>query len=150
MNYQELAHTTKQISWKGQTGYQQDGPIDISGNLDITDSKTRDAQLGYLIMSLGDFQLNDLRTDLNESSFSKLTLNSIKAIMPDQSAEFTQLGQIAVNEFKFNQKDALLNIQTVHLAQPDVRLTLDKDKQLKQLEPLLKTIDRLTAYSGRT
>ena len=150
LNYQELAHTTKQISWKGQTGYQQDGPIDISGNLDITDSKTRDAQLGYLIMSLGDFQLNDLRTDLNESSFSKLTLNSIKAIMPDQSAEFIQLGQIAVNEFKFNQKDALLNIQTVHLAQPDVRLTLDKDKQLKQLEPLLKTIDRLTAYSGRT
>ena len=144
-SYQELVHTTKQISWKGKTGYQQDGSLDISGNLEIAESKTIDAQLGYLIMSLDSLKLNDLHTDINESTFSQLTLNNIKAVMPDKSAEFIQLVQIGVNEFQFNQKDAFLNIQSVHLAQPEVRLTLNKDKQIKQLAPLLKTVDRLTA-----
>ena len=145
LSYQELVHTTKQISWKGKTGYQQDGSLDISGNLDVAESKTKDTQLGYLVLSLGNLQLNDLHTDLNESTFSQLTLNNIKAVMPDQSEEFIGLEQIGFNTFQFNQKEAQVNIQSVHLAQPDVRLTLDKDKQIKQLAPLLKTVDRLTA-----
>ena len=142
--YKQLHHSTGNISWKGKASYKPDGQINLSGNLDISDSQTIDTNQQYQLANIKQLLLSSFKTDLNTFSFEQLNLSETKIINTEKTGQFVSIERVLIDQFSFDLSANKLHSDKIGLSSPEIVISLNSDKEVTQLLPLLKTLEQLT------
>ncbi|MDJ0833380.1 MAG: DUF748 domain-containing protein [Gammaproteobacteria bacterium] len=149
VDYQHITHQTQSLDWQGRGRYSADGKIDVRGNLEIHDSIALDRKLDYQLYAVERLAVTDFNQDQQQSSFDQLAIDQLSMIRQSEDKTFVEIKQLELDELSYSIDTASLHLQRIDIKRPSVALTIDKQKRLAQLEPLLSTLNGLTAISEK-
>lgn len=146
LTYKNINQTVKSISWNGNTAYNKESEVSVTGDLQIQNSRTTDNKQDYLISSVDKLTLKNLQQTLTATRFDQLKIDQLKLIDETNDEHFIQFDLINILDAQLNDM-VNVNIKKIELDKPDVSLRLTEQKQLAQLEPLMKTLHSLSPPS---
>ncbi len=146
--YKDISQSVKNISWTGQTSFNEKAELLVKGDLQIDKSLTIDHKQNYKISSFDQLTLKALQKGIESINFEQLKINNILLIdqgLKDQTKEkqFVSLDLIDITEASFLTNSTELKVKQVALENPAINIELTSQKELAQLLPLLKTIENL-------
>ena len=143
LQYQTIHQQIDQIVWQGQTKIQQDYQPEIRGQLEIVKSATTDSKQQYRLASFDQLNLASILYKADSVSLERIELENYTLNQQTEQQPFVNLGSVQIEGLAFKPQTQSLAIKQITLAKPSLQITLNEDKQLVQLTPILATIQSL-------
>ncbi len=149
LQYQRIHQQVEHISWQGNTKIQADYQPEIQGQLKIQNSSTSDTEQQYQVASFSELDLSALQYNSERLSIGRINLQNYQLNHQGEQQELLRLADLGVEGLDFQPQQPSIAIKQVTLSQPVIQVTLEKDKKVKQLTPLLATINALSPPSSK-
>ena len=149
MQYQQIHQQVEHISWQGNTKILADYQPEIQGQLKILNSSTSDTEQQYQMASFTELDLSALQYNSERLSIGKINLQNYQLNHQGEQQELLRLADLSIEGLDFQPQQPSILIKQVTLSQPVIQVTLEQDKKVKQLTPLLATIDALSPAGSK-
>ncbi len=140
LQYQHIQQQNEVIQWKGKTELMANSLPVIHGTLQIKNSTTTDSEQKYEVASFSSLALQELAFKAGNITLDKINLQDMKLATQSKDHQLLELGQLNINKVDFRQSAQSVAIELITLNKPILQVTLDEKKQLRQITPLLATI----------
>jgi hypothetical protein len=150
LEYQRIHQQNELIHWQGKTTLNANLPSNIEGKLALKNSKTSDTEQKYEMASFSSLDLEDIHYQPQSIKLGNIDLQNLIVVNQNEKQQFLNLAQLLVEKLDVQQAEQAIDIQQITLKDPVIQVTLDKDKKPQQLQPLLATLDALTAKAEST
>lgn len=150
LQYQHIHQLNKMISWKGNTELVANSQPVIQGNLHIEESKTIDSKYNYRPAAFASLDMKGVLVNPDVISVAKFNLINLNLANLDKSHQLLELDALTIDAISFEPQQKSLAIQQIALSKPLLQVTLNKQKKLQQLEPVLTTVEGFSAATAET
>jgi len=148
--YRGVTQSIEKITWQGMVDLEAETQPSVTGQLVVTNSTTRDREQDYLVAGFNLLQLDGVSFRDQQASVGQLQLQQLNLVQQAADSKLLDLEQLSVSETTFDQARNSLTIKQVKFGAPLATVSLDEDKQLEQLAPLMATLQRLTSAPEST
>ena len=146
-DYRQINQRTGLISWQGDTQLTANGELTLTGNLNILDSRTSDTLQNYRIAEFSQLSIQGFQHEQQSIRFAQLDIENLQLIVKDEADKLLQLSKASIQGLELKLDSSQLEIERVAFSEPTVIATLNEQRQLVQLNPLLLTLQQLQGAS---
>ncbi len=140
LQYQHIHQQNELIQWNGKTELIANSSPQIQGTLQIKNSTTTDSERKYKVASFSSLSLQELAFAAGNITLDNFNLQNIKLAAQNRDHQLLDLGQLNIKKVDFHLSPQSVAIKQITLNKPMLQVTLDEKKQLRQIEPLMATI----------
>ncbi len=150
LKYQRIHQQNESIQWSGKTELIANSLPLVQGSLRMKSSITTDSEQSYEVASFSALSLQELSFNAGNITLDKIDLENLKLATQSEDHQLLDLGKLNINKIDFRQTPQSVTIEQITLNKPLLQVTLDEQKKLKQIEPLLATMQALTNTDEKT
>jgi len=145
-HYKQLDYSLKALNSNGKTNLEGSHVV-VDAELELNDSQLVDAASSTLLNSINKVTLNKFHFDANSISFNNLRLYGIDILDNDKHKKLLNLETLSLQQFNFDTQQSSIRLNQVELQQPNIDVTLSKQKQITHLAIIDPILERFKTES---